>query len=397
MMANIHPDEFRKLLNIVTGDIVKRLDEGAIGAPRAHRLKESVKNGFEGFQNDLPSKALAPFYNDGRGGPPPAPPPGQHSPLGVQASHPFGVSQVGNPFGGTQTSNNPFGGGMTANSNAPASNPFGGATMATFPFGGNSASTFGQSNQAANSPFDTNGGFSNDSSGMMDEATEPTTSNTFGNSPFGVFGSTQVLGPNPSPFGSTAPSPSPVGAPSTFGSTANSTSYPFGGNSTDSSPFGTGGQQTPFSGNPGPSPFGAFGARVSAPNPSPFGSAAPSPSPFGASTAFGSSGNSASNPFGRNDSNSHPFGTGGQQTPFTGNPNQSPFGNQNQGFGDSRTSSGNEKKIPCKFFAQGNCKYGNNCRFSHDVSQGGNQGANTFGFGKNNSSFGSSPFGGPRR
>jgi len=72
-LANLHSEEFAKFLKVITDDAVLRLDEGAIGAPSAHRLKETIEDGIEGFEKNLPSKSLGPLYNNGKDNPPPPP------------------------------------------------------------------------------------------------------------------------------------------------------------------------------------------------------------------------------------------------------------------------------------------------------------------------------------
>jgi len=74
MLAILHKEEFDKLVKFILDDVIGRLDEGPIGAPSAHRLKECVENGLEGFEGIQPSRALAPLYNNGKAAPPPPPP-----------------------------------------------------------------------------------------------------------------------------------------------------------------------------------------------------------------------------------------------------------------------------------------------------------------------------------
>eukprot|EP00977_Amphora_coffeiformis_P028392 scaffold34946_cov153-Amphora_coffeaeformis.AAC.3 len=292
-----------------------------------------LNSAFSGMQTSAPASSNA---MNTRNAPAPSPFGSSQSPFGASAPgpSPFGSSpsQLGanapgpSPFGGAAPS--PFGGQSSAPSTfggtAPGPSPFGGgsAAGAPTPFGGGAPAPapFGM-NASAPTPFG--------STGFGAAAPAPTpfgggapAPTPFGNTGFGV------AVPGPSPFGAAAPAPTP------FGSTA--------------SPFGTS----------GPAPGGAFGAP--APGPSPFG--APGPTPFGGASGFG-----APTPFGT-------FSNAPAPTPFSGNNNNQ----QGGGFGGS----GNNTRI-CKYFAKGNCHFGSNCRYSHDIQP-------------SSTSF-SSPFGGPRR
>ena len=449
MLARVHGENFKKLLGKIESDIVNRLDEGAIGKPSAIRLNKVLEGGFDSFYKNLPAKAIPDLYCGASeesqkketvtsfggtiGGQDEQVQPKKELTQSQSEQNPFGGGNGGssgfgssnnssqspfgqssgnappNPFGGGNSTANPFGGG------APSPSPFGGAAPSPSPFGGAAApspSPFGSSAAPSPSPF---GG-----------AAAPSPS------PFG-----SSAAPSPSPFGGAAPSPSPFGgaaatSPSPFGGAAPSPS-PFGGAAPSPSPFGGAAPSpSPFGGAaaPSPSPFGG-----AAPSPSPFGGAAPSPSPFGGnSNTFGSN----PSPFGggSNIQQSSPFGGGSRQqnSPFGGggnkggggfgnnkgfqSTNNSPFGsnnnkrfgsNNNKGFGSNNRGGfgsnnnnnnafgggggGGKKNVPCKFFAQGRCKKGKNCPFSHDTGGGGGGG---FG-GGNKNNWNSNPFGGPRR
>jgi hypothetical protein len=69
MLANLYAEKFEACLKRIVDDAVQRLDEGAIGAPSAHRLKECVEDDMKVFEEKLPSKALASLYNNGKKAP----------------------------------------------------------------------------------------------------------------------------------------------------------------------------------------------------------------------------------------------------------------------------------------------------------------------------------------
>jgi len=412
MLARVHADNFRKLLNKIQSDIANRLDEGEIGKPSAIRLTKVLEGGFDGFFNNLPAKAIPDLYcgasenskkNDAVtsfsgtiGGEE------QVQPKRDLAPSSSSQQQNSNPFGGGggNNSQSPFG--QPSNNSAP--NPFGGGNSAPNPSpfgGGNSSSSSNNNNINSQSPF---GQPSNNSApNPFGGGNNTTNSSPFGGgnnnnnnqSPFGQPSSN----PTPSPFGggSNNTSQSPFGQPS-----SNAAPSPFGGGSsapnpspfgaTSSSPFAN--QATPFGSAPSPSPFG--GAPAPAPSPSPFGgTAAPSPSPFGGTAApspspFGAPAPSPS-PFGGNNNNS-----GSNPSPFGGNSMQqnSPFGgggNNQQSTPFGGGGGGGRKKGPCKFFQQGKCRKGANCQYSHDIPAGNGGGfGNNQGFqSKNNSGFGS--------
>jgi len=75
MLANLHAEEFDKFVKIILDDVILRLDEGPIGAPSVHRLRECIETGLEGFEANQPLKALSALYNNGKEAAPPPPPP----------------------------------------------------------------------------------------------------------------------------------------------------------------------------------------------------------------------------------------------------------------------------------------------------------------------------------
>ena len=328
------------------------------------------------------------------------------------------------PFGSTTNApvTSPFG----STTNAPVTSPFGSTTNApvTSPFGTTNipvASPFG-TNALAPSPFATTPGPVPISGFGATNIPSPfgTTTNPPAPSPFGVTTSA----PATSPFGvTTSAAPSTFGTanepvPSPFGTTTHIPApSPFGITTTASSPSPFGGAfGTPSA--PTPSPFGTA-TNVPVPAPSPFGmtNSAPAPSPFGASpfgtattcppatTPFGASSNQTqfgqtqqANPFGGTTAEqdtrlvckfflqgrcnkgdrcrfSHvvPAGNGNAQNQSTSSfgagpaPAPTPFG----GGGSSRGggNSGGTRQL-CRFFAQGTCRNGDNCRFSHELPAG---------------------------
>ena len=277
-----------------------------------------------------------------------------------------GATSDPSPFGGGNTSSNPspFGGGMNTNSNP---SPFGGGGNNPSPFGGGGGNNMNMNTSSNPSPF----------GGGMNTNSNP--------SPFGGGNNNS----NPSPFGggNSSANPSPFGGGG--GGTMNTNPSPFGGGggaTSNPSPFGGGG------GASNPSPFGGGGNA----NPSPFGGGAPSnPSPFGGG------GNANPSPFGGGNANPSPFGGGG------GNNNPSPFGGGNNNNNNNQRPQNNKSNRPiCKYFQRGSCRFGTNCKFSHDTTtNGGNNNNNKPGFGggfvqSNNNAFGNNnnnapnPFGG---
>lgn len=485
MLANCHPEEFKKHLDIIQNTVMERLDRSDIGLPSATRLTKTLKEGFDGFKKNLPDKALKELYFTGDGSAAnvslPTPASGSQP---TSTSTPFGSSTSSgtgapSPFGGggagqSTSASNPFGGG---GQQAGVSNPFGGgaSTVAPSPFGGTSGSSGHNSGQAP-SPF---GGPSGNNSGQgasnlfgggnnnqtSSFGTGSASATPFGqpqsggmgggnensmqdesnqnNNPFGgksSFGGPSPFGQSPAPgggaFGGSASGNTPFGSSSMntgsnnssnpFGQASNSMSGGFGSapapsggfgasNSNSMGGFGTSGGFGSSNTSTNPSPFGGgssggFGST----SPSPFGSAAPASGGFGSSNsggggfgAFGSGGNNQQqSPFGggMNSQQQTPFGGGGinnqQQTPFGGggmnNQQQSPFGgggmnNQQQTpFGGGGRNNQQQQtpfggggrgggKAPCKFFAKGNCRFGDKCRYSHSGGGGGN---NTFGGGR---------------
>jgi len=385
-------------------------------------------------------------------------------------SSPFGGNTQPSPFAATQQAASPFGTTQTsttsfATQSAPAPSPFGTSTNQTSwqsqppqqqpqqQQAANSFSSFPQQQQNA-SPFNSSpsasGGF-----GQSPFSNTTQQTNTFGSSvpAASPFGNNHQQQPQTSTFGSSAPAASPFGnqQPQTnaFGSSPfgqQSQTNAFGSSAPVASPFGN--TQQPQTSTFGSTPFGNTNQQQ--PQTSTFGSSnnafggnnnsfAPSPSPFGnnnntnnSGQRFGqnnntSSGNKPPCKFfaqgkcrnGANCKFSHDLPPGGNQASVFGGAsgfrqqqsNPSPFsGGGGQGFGqnNNNNSGGGRTKPPCKFFAQGRCRNGANCKFSHDLPPGNQNQASTGGFGGGGfgqqtnpspfrGSFGGGGFGGPRR
>ena len=450
MLANKFPNEFRAHLDVIVNDISRRLDVGTIGQPSATRLKKLLDSGFEGFRTTLPPGAVEMYYDASGSGesisvPPPIAGPTTASAAAVasaggNAPATFGGGAAsgmgGGGFGQSSAQANPFGQAPATNTQASPfgppqgsaqPSPFGGgSSAATGGFGGSTFTSAGagasQSNkppckyfaQGGNCRFGSNCRFSHD----------------VGTSQGGSSGSglTNAGGgmPSANPFGATTNTP--FGGPASSSSNSNN---PFGGSGTSApglSPFNTGAATN------NPSPFGqqqsnnAFGGQSQQQPTNPFGApGAQTQSPFGQASgptfggqqqqasgnAFG--GQQQSNPFGSTQAPAPSPFVGGQSQPNTNNPfgaqpqassNPSPFGGGTGGGGFGGGGGGaaasnpfggggnNKKKPPCRFFAQGSCRYGANCKFSHESNQ--NNNASSFGAfgGTTAAALAPSPFGG---
>ena len=383
MLAKNHADNFKKLLSIIQNDIVNRIDEGELGKPSAIRLNKVIEGGFDHFLKNLPPKAIPDCYygasEDSQknenvtsfagtiGGEE------EVRPKRAQQQQQQQQQQQGsggnNPFGGASAGGN----GFAPSNNNNTQSPFG----QTDPSSGNSNSNpFGAPVAAApqsQSPFATasapSGGFAN--------------SSPFGGSatpaPTGAFGAPSAA-QSQSPFGmASAPSGGFGGqAPAAALSSSNFGAFSSSNSNNNSNP-------SPFGGGSAPS-TSAFGGGNAAPSPSPFGSgnASSSPSPFGGGNA-----SSSPSPFGGGNAapSPSPFGGG-----FSGSQNNTSFNGSGGGHNGGHNGGGGgnaTKKIPCKFFAQGKCRFGDNCKFSHESGGNQNQGfqsSNNQGFQSNNNS-----------
>ena len=411
MLANVHPEHLKSILHVITSDIINRLDEGPVGQPSAIRLKKTVKDGFEGFKNNLPHKALPELYygaNGNVGGTGATFQP-SHEPGGAGLSQ---SSPNPNSFTGTGSNSmaapsvpNPFAGGGPIASTGSSSGPFGKPPMPNT-FGktssGMSGASVGSTGPQSSGIFGGSSSFGNTNANTANASHLPSSGNSgFGSSaPFG--GSSMESGPisgsltgfrnstnnaggfgqpssNPTPFTSSANNAGGFGQPSSnpspfAGSTTNAGG--FGQPNSNPSPFGapaTQAHQSPFAA-PASKGQSSFGVGMTS-NPFGGGNQQQQQSPFGGGIPS-SSGNFGSVP-------TNPFGGGNQQQ------QQSPFG----GGGNQQ----GKKKGPCKFFAQGKCRNGSNCEFSHDMQGGqgnGQQQSSPFGGFRQQQQQQTTPFGG---
>ena len=384
MLANKFADKFEPMLNFIANDISKRLDTSAIGQPSATRLSKLLSGGMNAMKTELPHGAIRELYDSS---PTDSAAANFSQPVGQgqgQSQSSFSQPAFASNGGFQQSVGQPGGFGISAQPQdqapAPSSNPFGApqhATPAPFASNNNQVAPFG--NTAA--PTGAFGAFGGSAT----------------STPFGDDAATSMNMPPVAPFGNVAAAP--------FGNTAhnNATSTPFVSNP---NPFGASGNAPPVA-----SPFGntnsQFGAET---NPSPFGASnIAAPAPFGATNVsapspFGMTSAAAPSPFGNTPSvpTQSPFGNTATNMPFeaapanqaaympyAGHSNATPFGGNPASQATSMAYGGNsnaspfgfsnaapqDKRGPCRFFAKGRCKNGDNCPFSHVMP--GQQGSNT--------------------
>jgi hypothetical protein len=412
MLANTYPNEFRKCLDRITDDIVRRLDESSMGLPSATRLKKTIGGGFEDFKQNLPSKAIAEFYHGAKvdtqhlGG---------SKSVSATASSPFtstGMTTATqpSPFGSqpgasNQSFTSPFGipsntapsdGGVFASgSNSLKKQPCKFFAQGHCKFGKNckfshetsnaQSSPFGSTanmpnsfaSASANSPFQQSAPASSGGSSNISASSNPFNSST-STAPFGQP-------PAPAPFGSASGANAITSSP--FGQSSGAAPAPFGGAST--SPFGQAtstSQPSPFANTAGTNinTFAAAPSPFTASNPSPFSATSSSNAmSMGSSSPFQQTTAPSSSPFATStSSNSNPFGSTITPSPFgqpTG-PSSSAFGNT---FGSNPTSAGlNTSSNP--FGAPGPAPFGNtfgsstNNNFSTPFTSGQQQSTNAF-------------------
>ena len=375
MLANKHNEIFHRQMTRISEQVMQRLDDGPIGKPSSIRLEKLMHPGaflsvLEKFQSTLPERALPELYyganlssthssrgENGLGGS-----------MGSGSSNP--QRSAGNPggIGAQPTASNPFGASSGRNSESTPINPFGSGFATSSTFGiPNSGVSFGSGEQSRThegsfSDSRARGGstkppckffaqgrcrlgdgcrFSHDA-GDGGMSTEPTSDQRTGFGAMSVPGGNIPLGSSSGAFGGSAPSTFSVASP--FGSV--STPFESAGSAPSASPFGAAGATSAPSGFGSSSFFG--NATANAPVLSPFsGDLISNPSTFGAPSSGASSFRASSS-----------FGTD----------------QNNQGYGGRRGAvhgGGGSSKPPCKFFAQGRCRSGDSCKFSHDISGSG--------------------------
>ncbi|CAJ1952588.1 unnamed protein product [Cylindrotheca closterium] len=413
MLADKYESLFKKSLQTISEDILDRLDQGAIGKPSFIRLSKTMEKGYNGFRSTLPPKAIPEMYNSsintgigksggmhghntssrsfGGGNPSTSTSAAQSNPFGSSSVSPRILTNnnaVSNPFGSSPIATpNSFGRGSSRDQmnqfNSADSNTFAKAT--SFGFGsqdtapstsgwastGNKASgnqsfgaTFG--NIQSSNPFAAEHAGNTQEKNAMSSSTSFSSSNQIPNQiPTNIFGSINQVPPNTTPFGSS--------------NQVQTSTTPFGSSNqvhTNTTPFGSSNQV-----HTNTTPFGSSSHLRT--NAAPFGSsnqAQTSTAPFGSSTqgktqtrasAFGSRN--------RTTTGASAFGSSNQAT--TGS---SPFG--------ANSGNNNKKNIPpCKFFLKGQCRFGDKCKFSHDI---GNSSSVFSWNNNNNNSNRNAPFGG---
>jgi hypothetical protein len=432
MLINKYPEKFSQMFGEITNDISARLDTSAIGQPSATRLKKVLSNGIQTLKMELPHGAIRDYYDSMAEDSISAQfcKPIDHlqtSSKGTLEAPATVLQQNSTQFSfGTQSSfgapsRPPFG----AQPPIVSSNPFGVSQNA-----GIAAHSFGNTATNTSSSFAVSSTSSAFGGNEKMRGAEVPTSHSYGATgapPFGAhsnasatsqFGTSGIPAPNNNQFGTSAPAlstssaPSPFGTyvqpPSAFGLSSGPAKSPFASNVSAPSPFGTNAAlespfgvaqgalaQSPFPG--GASSSNPFGNTQAASAPSPFSGGAIAPIAFGENSS--NSQTSFASPFGGVVSNvskqdnrppckffvqgkcrngdlckfSHVIQ--GQQGSNTNPPAQSPFGvsSSNPSEGNkwnnpSNNNQGGHKKKPCKFFAQGKCRFGSNCKFSHDMN-----------------------------
>lgn len=363
MLAQKYEDLFKRSLQTISEEILNRLDQGEIGKPSFIRLSKSLEKGYEGFRSTLPPKAIPEMYYCSADT-------GCRETGGVH-----GTRIPSTAFGGTNPSTS------TLNSNATMqSNPFGGSSFSS----NQMANSISMSNPFTNDPSVTSNPFSSSSSGNQMNQFGSTVQNSFAKATNSGFVSQDPT--STSGWGYVGGTPS--GSQSFGAALGNTRSNPFEA----AQRFNT---QTSF-GESSSSPFSSnmsFGSSSQAQsNRTPFSSS--SQVVRNGATQFGSSNATRTQTSSFGSSNQvHTFAS-----PFgnQANTSASPFGTSKRGTTGASSfgaNSGNNKKkntSVCKFYQRGSCKYGNNCRYSHEG------GGNTTSFSWNQASNDNrnTPFGG---
>ena len=366
MLAQEFSDDFSKLVNDIKTKIIPRLDESAIGAPSAVRLKKIMSGGLDAFKTTQPNGSIPELYGSSS--------PTNNQPDSFSSASPFlanSSSIMSNPFGQSQQPSSYMGGNQTMfnpQKMGSAPSPFGQSQQPPSNIEGNNMTLKSQEKGITSNPFSQPIQQSSSlGTGRMAFNSQQLGSSigSFGGNPFGAYnpdsstnsGYTQTN--NTQAMNSFQTSSSPFGNQVGFGSSAPMQQNTFSGKN---SSFG---QQQ----NHGTSINNPFGQQ-----PSTFQSAGSNP--FGVSSTISQRSNSS---FGNGSSHGHPKGN---------------LSRKNSNFGAQID------KPTCKFFAQGNCRYGNSCKYSHATQSknGGNNRNFGFGSGKGNNSSsgndnGNSPFG----
>ena len=330
MLARKFPNEFQPLLDMISNQVLPKLDEGTFGAPSSVRLKKLVDGGYQTFETTLPEGAIPDLYSGG---------------LQTQQSSTTNTltdTIVVGDKNAKDTSNekiypNPSPFSQSNPTDSLHTFPQSNTTNSSNPFSQSnqtdSSNTFPQSNPANFSiahpfgPFSANGFKSNI------ENTKPVEnmdSDTMNQTAFNA--SNEIRKDNRPKCKFFAKGTCRNGDKCKFSHSMDSNSIPTNNKSSNNNPFGTFGT----SNNSFATQINPFGKSNNSSNATPFGKADNSaPSTSGIfSNPFNTSSTSATSFSGSKGNNNNPFGSFGVSNP-TGQ-NESPFGMPKQNaFGNS--------------------------------------------------------------